>query len=120
MAGERWLGLAGMEGRGDGWLEAALAWGRGEAAAGLEARGRPGEDTRGVVRRGDEGVRREGEALPREEVRAVRWRSSSDFFLPGPAGCFSCELEREFGRVYRLLVDLDLVSPPAPLLVNLR
>lgn len=107
--------------------------GRGE---GLDVALRPGEETLAGARLGEaeppevelreeeeeDGVRLAGEALVLEELceSAVRWRSSSDFFLPSPGGCFSWELEREFGRVYRLLVDLDLVSPLVVLLPNRR
>jgi len=79
--GERWDGLAGMEGRG----------------AGLEVEVRPGEETRPAAFRvaedeeeEDEGVRRAGEEPVRLLwVTADRWRSSSDFFRAIPRPGFS-------------------------------
>lgn len=81
MAGERWDGFAGMDGRG----------------AGLEVEVRPGEETRPGLFRvvedeedEDEGVRRAGEEPVRLLwVTADRWRSSSDFFLARPRPGFS-------------------------------
>ena len=82
MDGDRWDGFAGMEGRG----------------AGLEVEVRPGEEIRpaAVFRVAEDeededvGVRRAGEEPVRLLwVTAVRWRSSSDFFLARPRPGFS-------------------------------